>query len=393
MFRFANGTWTQIGGDIVGSSPGVGEGGFKNDFGDHTISLSGDGTILTTIQSGYGSGSEFMHVYKYDAGTANWSRKTTMALTGNTLNRPRAAVISGDGRTIVVSDRTLRMYYSNDGGVTWTQRGTSIVDPSNGTRPDSGGFSTAISISANGRTVLAATDPMNANGTPAQLLCYEWNGSEWTSNGFLREFGWGSRQSAVLSADGNVAVLMFSAPAPNEPLSRFYRYTKNGSGIWTLNPVVYIGFPWVNTMELPYELWNSMSISSDGTLLAVTRPVYNAFQDWIDTDFGDVEIFRWNGSQYVPVIDNRTITNRTGSRYANFNVIFSSDGTRFATGGNGKVNVYDLDVTCKITYSSSNPNVASLYGHLVVMNATGSSTITGVQSETIATRSSVLTVI
>ena len=408
MYGFANGTWTQIGGDIVGSSAGVYAGVSSYAVGNNTISMSGDGTLLTTVQSGLGYQVGLINIYKYDAskstaqtnsalanyGPAKWSRITTISMTGS---RSKSAVLSKDGCTMVVSDFTLRMYRSDDGGVTWTQRGTTIIDPANGTKTDAPGFSNKISVSANGLTVLAATEPMNANGDPAQLLCYEWNGSTWIGT-VLRTLGWGGRFAIDISADGNVCLfgLVF------EGYSRLYRYTKNGSGIWTMAAVVDVDKPWVSTLTLLYELWSSIEISANGSLVSFTKPSYGMWSG--STELGDAEVYFWNGSAYEAVINNHTIKNRTGSTFVEFDSMISSDVPRVVVGGVGKVDVYDLtgisniiktygDPTFRVsatsnspgtfTYTSSNTSIATISDtNLITIISSGTSTITATQAST-----------
>jgi hypothetical protein len=389
VFELANGTWTQNGGDIVGSLVN-GYAGTPGHHNNNSISMSADGTLLTTVEQSLGQpGPTNVYVYKYDDskstaqlnpalanfGPAKWSRVATVSMPG-TYYRSKAAVLSADGKTMVVSDVTLKMYRSEDGGVTWTQRGAAIIDPANGSLSDGPGFSEKISISANGLTVLAATETMSAGGVNAQLLCYEWNGSEWIS-AVIRTFSYGPNFSVDISADGKVCLFGLSP----QGYSNVYRYTKNGSGTWTLNRVVdTVVQPWntnplfYSTLALPYELHQqSITVSADGTFLSLCIRNFSS-------EFGDVEIYRWNGSAYEAVDNNRTIKNRSGDTpYRAFNAMLSSDGTRFVTGGNAKVDVYDLVVTNKTTYSSSNPAVASVYGNLVLMKTTGTSTITASQ--------------
>ena len=408
MYGFANETWTQIGGDIVGSSAGVYAGVSSYAVGNNTISMSGDGTLLTTVQSGLGYQVGLINIYKYDAskstaqtnsalanyGPAKWSRITTISMTGS---RSKSAVLSKDGCTMVVSDFTLRMYRSDDGGVTWTQRGTTIIDPANGTKTDAPGFSNKISVSANGLTVLAATEPMNANGDPAQLLCYEWNGSTWIGT-VIRTFSWGNRFPLDISADGNVCLfgLVF------EGYSRLYRYTKNGSGIWTMAAVVDVDKPWVSTLTLLYEIWSSIEISANGSLVSFTKPSYGMWSG--STELGDAEVYFWNGSAYEAVINNHTIKNRTGSTFVEFDSMISSDVPRVVVGGVGKVDVYDLtgisniiktygDPTFRVsatsnspgtfTYTSSNTSIATISDtNLITIIGSGTSTITATQAST-----------
>ena len=140
-----------------------------------------------------------------------------------------------------------------------------------------------------------------------------------------------------------------------------------------------VGYPWVNTLSLPHSF--TISTSADGSLLSLTRRYE------YETIKGDVEVYHWTGTAYTPVIHNRSITNRANWDPNNppaFNAMLSSDGTRLVAGGVGKVDVYDLNVSNKITYTSSDSNVVSVYGNLALLNATGTATITATQSDNTA---------
>ena len=362
-------TWIQTGGDIIGSYVNAGAGfpfGPKS-LGANTISMSADGNLLTIIESGYGYQTGSLNVFKYDAsktteqpnpslpnyGPTNWSRVYLVSFTGT---KP-SAVISADGKTIAVTDGTLRMYRSTDGGTTWTQRGPSINDPAIGI-----GFSTNVSISADGLSVFVATEPEQTSIVKAQLLVYEWDAFTWRTPFVLGEYSWGVFISTAISADGKVCLVSASN---NNNTASITRYTKDELNMWVFQ----------NTLSLDYSTYN-ISMSADAELFVLTRRNYN------QTTYGDAEVHRWNGTAYIPIINNRTITNRTMAWYGNtiFNATISSDGTRLVVGGIGKVDVIDLNVSNKITYTSSDTDVAIIIGKQFLTKTTGSVTITATQS-------------
>ena len=378
VYGLVNGTWTQTGGDIVGSSGGVYAGVASEQLGFNTISMSADGNLLTIVESGYAYQTGKTHVFKYDAskttaqtnyalanfGPAKWSKVSTLQMSGT---RP-GAVLSADGKTMAVTDVTLRMYRSTDGGTTWIQRGTSLIGPIN---EFYGYFTTSISISADGLSVLAATSTA-AGIVNAQFIVYEWDGSAWNPS-ILREYSHGVSSYTAISADGKVCIVSTSNSAAGTIL---YRYTKNASNVWTLAAVNSVGYPWVNTLSLPPSF--TIGTSADGSLLLLTRQNYN------QTTYGDVDVHHWTGTAYTPIIHNRSITDRIGNSNTAFNAMLSSDGTRLVAGGVGKVDVYDLNVSNKITYTSSDSNVVSVYGNIALLNATGTATITATQSDNTA---------
>ena len=377
VYGLVNGTWTQTGGDIVGSSGGVYAGVASEQLGFNTISMSADGNLLTIVESGGGYQTGKTHVFKYDAskttaqtnyalanfGPAKWSKVSTLQMSGT---RP-GAVLSADGKTMAVTDGTLRMYRSTDVGTTWTQQGTSLIGP---IPTYHGYFTTSISISADGLSVLAATSTA-AGIVNAQFIVYEWDGSAWNPS-ILREYSHGVSSYTAISADGKVCIVSIS----NNGGMRVYRYTKNASNAWVFAAVNSVGYPWVSTSDLPSSF--TISTSADGSLLLLTRQNYN------QTTYGDVDVHHWTGTAYTPIIHNRSITDRIGNWNTAFNAMLSSDGTRLVAGGVGKVDVYDLNVSNKITYTSSDSNVVSVYGNIALLNATGTATITATQSDNTA---------
>jgi len=366
MYKLIGNVWTQIGGDITGTANGqyAGVGLFYVHAlgwfaGNNTFSMSADGTLLTTVQTGLGGFAGLLNVYKYDVnkttaqttnpalptyGPINWSRVSTMQL----LTQGPNVVLSADGKTMAVSDRTLRMYRSDDGGTTWTPRGETITD----TDPlYNYGYFHPIGISASGLAVLAA--PTRQNGNAAKYMCYEWNGTTWDAS-LVCNFNWisSAANSCAISADGKVCIIHIG---PNVS-----RYTKV-SGVWTL----------AHNLSLAGDVYY-ITTSADGNFISLCREGNSGTR-------GDVEIHRWNGSVYVPVINNRTIQNRTTDSMQ-FNSMLSSDGTRLVVGGKGKVDVYDLVATGKTAYTSSDTAVASVYGRITLMKAVGTSTITATQT-------------
>jgi surface protein len=355
MYKLISNVWTQWGGDITGTAGGLYAGVLRFDgMGSSPFSMSADGTLLTIVQSGLGGFAGLLNVYKYDVnkttaqttnpalptyGPINWSRVATMQLLTTTPN----VVLSADGQTMAVSDGTLRMYRSSDGGTTWTPRGETITD----TDPlYNRGFFHSIGISANGFTVVAA--PTSNQGNAAKYMCYEWNGATWDAS-FICNFNHSNyANSCAISADGKVCIINSS------------RYTKNTSSVWTLAHNF-------NVSDVYH-----INTSADGNFISFGRPGNNPTH-------GDVEIHRWNGSAYVAVINNRTIQNRT-TDFMQFNAMLSSDGTRVVVGGKGKVDVYDLVATGKTAYTSSDPAVAEVYGRITLMKAGGTSTITASQT-------------
>jgi surface protein len=377
-------TWTQMGGDILGTAANQSAGAVNNMFYDFSVlSMSADGKLVAIIENALGSSGR-LNIFKYDPlktaaqtnsglanfGPVNWSRVSNIP----TISwNPRVA-LSADGKTLAVLDtndgngrpRKLTMYHSTDGGLTWPQRGLSLFDYGTTTEINVGhSYQRFVSISANGLQVVVASSRRDSNDgdTVTHIIMYEWNGNAWiyTALRTLRAAEW---NVAALSYDGKVVV---SASGGNSSIVRSH---KNESGTWINTSV---------TTQLNYI--HGASLSADGSILLLRgdRTVSNPTNTW-----GDVEIHRWNGTAYVAVINNRSITNRGSSLNYNtqfFDAMLSADGTRLIVGNNvSNADVYDLVATNKFSYETSNSAVAELHGNIALFKSAGSSTITATQT-------------
>jgi surface protein len=409
-------TWSQLGGDILGSGVNQ-QAGMAHSYttGFNVISMSADATMVATVESGLGNiyTTKRVNVFKYDPlktvaqpnsgaanfGPVNWSRVSTFALA---LNQTQPSIaLSADGTTLAIVGETLlarvsppynenvptlRIYRSTDGGITWAQRGLTLSDSPNGYD------GRTMSISANGLQVVVTTmwflDTDNAIGqTPSKAIVYEWNGSAWVST-ILRElygnppYNSDGFRSATISYDGKVVVTTKYA----NDVSGVTRSHKNENGTWTNNAY---------TFNIGDIVWR-VKLSADGSIVLITRPRNLAFNP-NGNDIGIVEIYRWNGTEYVAVIGNNSIKNR--SNYwadTDFDAMLSADGTRLIVGHNAEnADVYELVATNKFSYSTSNSAVAEVHGNLALLKSAGSSTITATQTATAgnATIASELTVV
>ena len=206
VFEFNNGSWVQIGEDLVGVNAG---GKFGNE-----VSLSSDGTTL-----GVGAPSSFgntgsAHIYQNQGG--NWVQlgedingDIDLGLFGNGMD------ISSDGLTIAIGGDglfgagALRVLKFMDGS--WTPIGETIVGEesfdrigSNVSISDDGSIVavSALGNDANGASSGAVRVYRNLNGTWTKI------GEDLTGNSFGEQFG----SSLSLSSNGNIiAVGAFGA--------------------------------------------------------------------------------------------------------------------------------------------------------------------------------------
>jgi hypothetical protein len=357
-------TWTQIGGDIMGQAFNGYAGGRDGKLiGFNVISMSADATLVVTAESGLEDpyyAIQRLNIFKYDPsknsaqsnsalpnfGPAKWSRISTLSTTGQFMPPPHVA-LSADGKTMaVLRQNNLVMYNSTNGGVTWTPMGSTL----------SAQYLRSVHISANGLQVLVATDTVSI--TPGALIVYEWNGNSWTSTTIGNVSVSNGNFEMAMSSDGKVVVSV----AHGADVSYITRSHKTESGAWINNAYQF------SQMFRTYYL----NLSADGSVLLICRD-----RSTFDSS-GDIEIHRWNGTAYVAVIADRSLTNR-GNAYS-FNAMLTADGTRFIVGhGVANADVYDLAASSKFGFSTSNSAVVEVYGNLALLKTTGSSTITATQ--------------
>jgi hypothetical protein len=367
-------TWTQIGGDIVGDTYSGYAGGRSGKVtGFNVISMSADATLVVTVESGLGDSgtTRRVHVFKYDPsknaaqsnsalpnfGPAKWSRVWTLT-TGDNWSLPPCVALSADGKTMAVNyGASLIVYQSTDGGVTWTQKGSTLSSPSLDSMP----YQKSVYISANGLQVLVATVKPQTSINPGALIMYEWNGSVWTSTTIRNIYSHDSAFEMAMSSDGKVVVSSWY----NADNAYFERSHKNESGAWINN---------VYQFTQSFGMTNAIHLSADGSVLLICR-MKSAYES-----YGDVEIHRWNGTEYVAVIANRSLTGRGSDNPNTFNAMLTADGTRFIVGHHvAHADVYDLVASSKFSFSTSNSAVVEVHGNLALLKTTGSSTITATQ--------------
>lgn len=386
-----------MGGDILGTADNQYAGAASSGgTGFNVISMSADGKLVVTVESGLGDiyVTKRVNIFKYDPlktvaqpnsglanfGPVNWSRVSTFQLALNQNAPVPGIALSADGKTLAivgetllpqayppqtVSVPTLKIYHSTDGGVTWVQRGLTLSDSVNGYD------SKTISISANGLQVAVTTfwsqetDNFVGSGkNPACAFVYEWNGNAWVST-IVRQFSGNANFSTTISYDGKVVV----TNTHSNDTTTIVRSHKNENGTWTNNAYT------INRNQRVHRA----RLSADGSIMLITVAGNTVMGV---TDIAVVEIYRWNGTAYVAVIGNNSIANR--SNYwadTDIDAMLSADGTRLIVGHNSaNADVYELVATNKFSYETSNSAVAELHGNIALFKSAGSSTITATQT-------------
>ena len=268
VYEWNGSAWIQKGADIDGEAEG--------DQLGRSVSLSSDGTILAIgANLNDGNGSDAGHVRVYEWNGSAWIQKGS-DIDGEAERdySGRLVSLSSDGNVVAIGA------YLNDGaannaghvrvyewnGTAWVQMGSDIDGEAEG---DNSGYS--VSLSSDGTILAIAARYNDGNGTDSgHVRAYEWNGSAWQQKGSDIDGEAASDYSGVslsLSSDGTI--LAVGAP----------RNDGNGSNAGHVRVYEWNGSAWVQKgADIDGEAEGDfsgafLSLSSDGTILAIGAPL------------------------------------------------------------------------------------------------------------------------
>ena len=287
-------------------------------------------------------------------------------------NAGQSVSVSSDGSRLAVGIRSggsssqgiVRVFDWD--GTSWTQVGSDIVGLVNGDN-----FGRAVSLSSDGARVAIGApfaDPVPSSS--GQVTVYELSGSTWVQMGSVFSGTYNNERlgtSVSLNSDGTK--LAFGGTHVGDR-GRVEVHSWSGTS-WTQDA----GGVWLAGDAVGDEYGTSVSLSSDGTRLAVGAAAHNTS--------GYVRVYEFSENAWGrlgSIINGEGTTDRFG-----FSVSLSSDGTRFAAGGigntanSGHVRVYEwtwlayagsydwMQVGSDIDAESSGDN----FGYSVSLNSDG----------------------
>lgn len=337
VFENVSGTWTQLGADILGTA--------ANDRSGSSIALSADGDVIAvgspTNNNSNGISAGNVRVFQYSSGSWIQLGNTIEGIAtsdsfGETLD------LSADGNILAVGLREHNGNGQNSGQVriyqniqgSWTQLGQNI----NGLQPGDG-LGISLSLSDDGSIVAIGANAISTAGGPTgYTVVYQNVAGNWTQLGQVI-YGTGpnhkSGYSTSLSSAGNILAI----GAINANVSGTARIFENIGGTWTQ-----IGQD-INAEGTADANGNALSLSSDGTILAVAASINEGSGLYA----GHVRIFKNVSNSWVQMgtdIDAEEAYDQFGS-----DVALSASGSELivgaaaATTGNfkkGYAKVYDL---------------------------------------------------
>jgi len=316
-------TWVQRGLDIDGEAAG--------DRSGQSVSLSSDGTILA-VGAHFNDGASGSttdnrgHVRVWVWNGTSWGRRGA-DIDGEAAgdNSGLSVSLSSDGSVLAVGAHIntggaghVRVWIWN--GTNWVQRGADIDGEGSA---DTSGYS--VSLNSDG-TVLAVGANLN-DGTSGvdrgHVRVWSWNGASWVRRGADIDgeaAGDQSGQSVSLNSDGTVLAVG--------------GYLNDGTAADSGHVRVWIwnGTSWgrrgadIDGEAVGDQSGYSVSLSSDGTVLAVGA----YFNDGNGTDSGHVRVWAWNGTNWVQ--RGADINGEAAGDYSGYSVSLSSNGSILAVG-------------------------------------------------------------
>jgi hypothetical protein len=325
VYEYSGGSWSQLGSDIDGEA--------IYDESGISVSLSSDGTIVAigaTGNDGGGTRSGHVRVYEYSGGS--WSQLGS-DIDGEASNdRSGISVsLSSDGSIVAIGA------YINDGngsnaghvrvyeysGGSWSQLGSDIDGEA---ANDTSGYATSLSSDG---TILAVGAYNNAgvNGSSSgHVRVYQWNGSSWSQLGSDIDGEAENDQSGrsvSLSSDGTI--LAVGAPYNDG----------TGTSAGHVRVYEYSGGSWsqlgsdIDGEAAGDAFGYSVSLSSDGTIVAIG----GINNDGTPNNSGHVRVYEYSGGSWNQL--GSDIDGEAGGDNSGFSISLSSDGTIVAIGAYG----------------------------------------------------------
>ena len=411
--------WSQLGGDISLNitSP---------DYSEHTIALSGDGSIVVvgtySGYSEYGTSKTTIFravVFQYQSGSSSWSQlggiitqEATSDLFGSSV------ALSNDGFTVAIGapSNDVGGAINNTGHVRVFRYSASktvanTTDPSptfgpigwNRLGTDLDGLVSAdylgwsVALSSDGNTVACGAPFGNgAVAEPGNIRVFRYTSgtNTWAAMGAIIEGNAISQQigaTLALSADGTIlATSNYRSGTGSTGL--FVRTYKFDGSAWGILGSDFTKTPSGSTIGLP------VSLSSDGTILAIGSFVNDGTSTDVNNNIGCVDVYQCPAGSSTWTQIGNTILGETAGDGSGMSVSLSGDGSILAIGSTqndgtstninnncGQVRVYNrdvrftvgrLDMSANLIPTSLSATNLTIGSTLNVSGATGLATLT-----------------
>ena len=343
VFKFSDGSWTQIGADIDTSGSSSSQGNLNGDFG-HSVSLSSDGTILAIGDRYFSSedhiNSGLVRVFQYSDNSWSQIGSDLIGLSPNS-NFGFDVSLSSDGTIVASGDighnelsGTIRIFqYVNS---SWDQLGDNIIGTSYGERL---GYS--LDISSDGSIIAAASPYQDSKNGEVRVFQYSEDG--WIQLGEdINGEASGDEFGNNVNLNSNGTVLAIGAPYNAATFSdninraghvRVFEFSNNS---WSQKGSD------IDAENSQDEFGRGIGLSSNGNVIAIGGTQYH------DDGSGIVNVYTWTGTDWEK-FGNSISAENTSSGATDFfgeEVSLSSNGTIVASGAKAGnyAKTYSLDI-------------------------------------------------
>jgi WD40 repeat protein len=228
--------------------------------------------------------------------------------------------LSSDGKVLAVGAPG----FNKTSGATWVYwlNGSAWAEMPGMPLSGKGAAGASVSLSSDGK-VLAVGAPGYGNNTAVWV--YNFTGSAWAEMPdmpLIQEVAVGAWPGVSVSLSSDGTVLAVGAPM-------YDSHTGGGGGTWLYQ---YDGSAWAEMPRMPLrgprasQYGSSVSLSSDGTVLAVGAPAY-------DGDTGAAWLYRYGGSGWAEMLGMPLGHAERGHSEQGLSVSLSADGTTLAVSG------------------------------------------------------------
>ena len=318
-------------------------------------SISDDGNVIACVYRNHnfefplGVSSNYAAVYEWNGNS--WNRRGNNFAT--TSNQDTAVAISGDGRTVAITDNRQVKVYSWSGSV-WNQNANTITYP-NSDNSSGAYWAQYISLDYSGMNI-AISASLGSRGV--YIFTYTFNA--WILNKYFATTGVVDAVTLCSTTD-NRYIIAYASFASTTPYIAIHKSELgNTSGTWNSRGQI--------TITGPDHMFDnpdiSMSIDKDGN-----RVIWSTKHDYdINGDFTNstIRVVDWNGVNWV---QTGTITPDPPNSNSGYSIALSQDGQTIVFGAPNYNNVkvystgWNSVPVIDLSFETSNSNPPS--------NATG----------------------
>ena len=305
VYKYNGTTWSQLGSDISGNG--------TVEYNGASVSLSADGTTVAVGAYLSNDNRGVVRVYKYNALTNKWSQMVSDLTGTGTVGEEfgRSLSLSADGTILAVrSSYMFRVYKYN--GSQWNNFGSDVV---------TSGIIDYVSLSSDGTTLAICMRYLNESYLGLTRI-YKYDaatnawphfGSDITGNTTNQSFG----LSVSLSSNGTIVAVGVPLANDVKGITRVYKYNA------TTNTWPQLGTNLFGDNIFDEESGSSVSLSADGTIVAVGGRKYNTYK-------GVTRLYKHDGNSWnqigLNIFGDGTVESSGHS------VSLSADGTSVAVG-------------------------------------------------------------